>query len=174
VIALFHRRRRALIGGVICAVVVVATDMLFWSPASSRPRKADAVVVFGGAGAREAEGERLVREGIAPILAESVNTTYDPCYGQQARLPVICFRPQPLTTQGEARWLAATARARGWHHVVVVVSVPQATRARLRIRRCYSGGLQIVTVHLSVASMVANAVYEWGAMFKALTLQRGC
>jgi uncharacterized SAM-binding protein YcdF (DUF218 family) len=172
--ALSHRRRRSLIGAAICAVVVVATGILFWSPASSRPRKADAVVVFGGAGARDEEGERLVREGIAPILAESVNTTYDPCYRQQARFPVICFRPQPLTTQGEARWLAATARTRGWHRVVVVVSVPQATRARLRIRRCYSGELQIVTVHLSVASMLANAVYEWGATSKALTLQRGC
>jgi len=155
-------------------VVALTASLLVWPTTVARPGRADAVVVFGGDGPRRAEGIRLVSAGVAPTLAISVGSRYDACYHLHERFDLLCFEPTPLSTQGEARWLGAEARARGWRHVVVVVSVPQVTRARLRVERCYRGGLQVVAVHLGVASTIINVVYEWGALIKALTLQRSC
>jgi len=161
--------------GLICASLFAgATGVLFIWPSTDRPGRADAVVVLGGDGSRLVEGQALVREGVAPVLAVSVGSPDDSCYRDLEPFAVVCFRPRPFTTQGEARWLAATARSRGWHDVVVVVSSPQATRARLRVRRCYSGGLQVVAVDLSVARRLTDAAYEWGALLKALVIQRSC
>ena len=147
--------------------------MFVW-PASDRPGRADAIVVLGGDGPRDAMGDALVRQGVATTLAVSVGSPYDPCFHRRTAFTLICFLPTPRTTQGEARWIAATAKARGWHRVVVVVSAPQATRARLRIRRCYGGPLQVAVVHVGAGRTVRDVVYEWGALLKALVLQRGC
>jgi uncharacterized SAM-binding protein YcdF (DUF218 family) len=141
---------------------------------TDHPRSADAVVVFGGDGPRMAMGMTLVRKGVARVLAVSVGSPFDPCYRRHDPFTVICFRPEPFTTQGEARWLGTMARSEGWHDVVVVVSDSQATRARLRIRRCYGSGLQVVAVRFGVVETLTNSAYEWGALFKALALQRGC
>jgi len=171
-----HRRWR-LVASVVAGCLValaVATAVLFVWPSTDQPRPADAIVVLGGDGARLATGVALVREGIAPTLAVSVGSLYDPCFRQHEPFTLICFRAQPLTTQGEARWLAAAAKAMGWHNVLVVVSKPQATRARVRIRRCYRGNLQVVAVHVGVRRTLADAVYEWAALLKAETVQRGC
>jgi uncharacterized SAM-binding protein YcdF (DUF218 family) len=172
-----RRRRWRVVAGAIAALLVafiVTTAALFVRPSTDRPRAADAVVVLGGDGSRLAEGEALVREGVTRTLAVSVGSAYDPCFHRHEPFTLICFQAHPLTTQGEARWLGSAARADGWHHVVVVVSAAQATRARIRIRRCYSSGLQVVAVRLGVARTIRDAVYEWGALLKALTLQRGC
>jgi uncharacterized SAM-binding protein YcdF (DUF218 family) len=163
------------VAGLACLVLLgVTTALLFVWPATDHPVPADAVVVLGGDGRRQAMGERLVRSGVAPVLAISIGSPYDPCYRRHEPFQVICFIPSPRTTQGESRWLSDTARAKGWRNVVVVASYPQATRARLRIRRCYHLGLEVVAVHVGLRRTVADSVYEWGAMLKALTLQRSC
>ena len=171
------RGRRLLVGGAaaLCAIAVVAaSSVLFVWPATDRPAAADAVIVLGGDGHRDATGERLVREGVAPTLAVSVGSPDDPCYRRRVLFTLICFRPSPFTTQGEARWIAQNAKAKGWRSIVVVVSDPQATRARVRIRRCYGGPLQVVGVRLSVTRTIRDVFYEWGALLKAMTLQRTC
>ncbi len=170
-----HRLRVvvAVIG--ICLIgLIAATAALFIWPSADHPRHADAVVVLGGDGPRLARGDALVRAGTAPTLAVSVASPYDACYYRHDAYTVLCFRAHPLTTQGEARWIAATARARGWRDVIVVVSQPQLVRARMRIRRCYHGGLQMVAVHVGTARAATDSVYEWGALLKALVLQRSC
>ena len=57
--------------------------------------------------------------------------------------------------------------------MIVVTSTAQATRARLRIDRCFQGDLDVVTVQPDFA-LVRDVVYEWGATLKALVLQRSC
>lgn len=172
-----RRRRRQLVAGAIAVVLAgfaAATALLFVWPANDSPASADAVVVLGGDGARRAYGEALVRDGVANTLAVSVGSPYDPCYRERRPYHVICFRAQPETTQGEARWIGAMAKSAAWHRVVVVVSTPQATRARVRIRRCYGWGLEVTAVHVSAGRVLRDTVYEWGALLKAVTLQRGC
>ena len=88
---------------------------------------------------------------------------------------VTCFSPSPSTTQGEARFIRQMARLRHWNSVIVVSGRPQATRARLRIERCFAGTLEIVGVDPpSVEQWVYEIAYEWAATTKALTIQRGC
>jgi hypothetical protein len=57
----------------------------------------------------------------------------------------------------------------------VVVPTTQASRARLRIGRCYSG--QVLEVAFSpqgIGEWLMQFAYEWGAMFKAVVLQPSC
>jgi hypothetical protein len=57
----------------------------------------------------------------------------------------------------------------------VVPSIPQTTRARIRFDRCYRGTLLFDPASPGgVGEWIRNVVYEWGALAKALTLQRGC
>ena len=85
-----------------------------------------------------------------------------------------CFRPDPLSTMGEARYAAEQAREHGWHSLIVVASLAQATRARLRMKRCFSGSVQVVVAPLPAATMAYDVLYEWGATAKALIWQRSC
>ena len=88
---------------------------------------------------------------------------------------VICFIPNPETTQGEARAVTGLANTHNWHRIIVVSGTPQTTRARLRFARCYHGTLLFDPVSPGgISSWVHNDIYEWGALAKALTIQRGC
>jgi len=57
----------------------------------------------------------------------------------------------------------------------VVSGTAQTLRARLRFDRCYSGtALFDLAGSDTVAGWVHDGAYEWGALAKALTVQRGC
>ena len=158
-------------------VALIAFNAVFvWFPRTDRPVKADVVVVLGGAdaGLRIDEGEQLVRQGYAPAVFTDVGTDAGV---YNCRLPVMgsCFHPTPFTTQGEARAVEAMAKAKGWKNVLLVISDDQATRARIRFRRCYQGGLTIVTVSTGgLQAHIYHTLYEDAALVKAETLQRGC
>lgn len=136
---------------------------------------ADAVVVFNGPDPRLRVAVRLARERAAPIIFLSVSSVRWDCPPWRAPgVRLVCFTPVPATTQGEARFAAAQARANGWRRVIVVSSVPQDTRARLRLRRCFSGSVEVVTARPSLSEWPGQVLYEWGALLKALFLQRIC
>jgi hypothetical protein len=62
-----------------------------------------------------------------------------------------------------------------WRRIIVVMPTTQATRARLRIGRCYSG--QVLEVGAQPAGFwawVRGIAYEWPALAKALVLQPSC
>jgi hypothetical protein len=62
-----------------------------------------------------------------------------------------------------------------WHQIIVVSGTPQTTRARIRFDRCYHGTLLFDPADpAGVASWIHNVVYEWAALIKAETIQRGC
>jgi hypothetical protein len=154
-------------------VLAAVTTALFAWPATDDPMRSDAIVVLRGEGGRMQEALALARAGFAPRLVVSVPNPAD-CPIGPTGVAIECFRPAPYTTQGEARWLAQTARRRGWRRTLVVVSNTQATRARIRIRRCYHGGLTVVAVRVGRHRVVDATLYEWGALLKALVLQRSC
>jgi hypothetical protein len=178
-----RRRRRALFF-VAVALLAIATFCamtlrLFVFPDLNAPAQSDAIVVLGGnedAQAR-AEGVRLAQEGFAPTLAFSVPPSTRCPYRLRAvpNVHVLCFVAEPRTTQGEARSIARFASDLHWSRAIVVMPVPQATRARLRIGRCFAG--QILEVGISPAGpwgWVKDIAYEWGATIKALVLQTSC
>ncbi len=178
------RGKRFRIVAVVLAILVVAfvilTVVLFVKPDLNPPERADAVVVLGGVNIRAPhEGVRLVQEGYAPTVAFSLAPGF-PCVGPEVKevdpaANVICFAAEPQTTQGEARSIQRLASVHHWRRVIVVMPIPQASRARLRIGRCFSG--QVLEVGVEPQGFwdwMRQIVYEWGAMGKALVLQPTC
>ena len=182
----FLRSRRIRIIAAIAAALIVLfcvmTAVLFVYPDLNAPERSDAIVVLGGHGVPAFDkGEELAKEGYAPDLVLSLQT-WMKCQAYKSylaarmpRLRVMCFFPEPQTTQGEARSIARLARQLDWRRIIVVVPTTQATRARLRIGRCYPG--QVVEVGFSpegIGEWLYQFAYEWGALFKALVLQPSC
>jgi uncharacterized SAM-binding protein YcdF (DUF218 family) len=177
---------RARILAAVLLVLVVAfcvmTAVLFVTPDLNAPKRSDAIIVLGGHGAPAFEkGVALARQGYAPQLVLSLQN-WQSCAPYQAylathlrRVQVRCFKSDPQTTQGEARAIEAFAKRLHWTRIIVVVPTPQASRARLRIGRCYSGQvLEVAFPPQGIGQWLMEIAYEWGAMVKALVVQPGC
>ena len=173
--------RSRLVAAVALVVVLAAVALtlrLFVYPDLNAPERSDAIVVLGGNGDGPVHaGVALAQEHEAPTIAFSLLPSRF-CKPSVLRLSserIVCFRPNPLTTQGEARFIAHQAALHHWHQVIVVMPTTQATRARLRIGRCYPG--QVLEVGVSPPGFwawVRGIAYEWPALLKALVLQPTC
>jgi uncharacterized SAM-binding protein YcdF (DUF218 family) len=178
-------RRRLLVALVVLVAAALAglTYPMFVFPATDAPGRADAVVVFaGGDGERQAEGVRLVGQGVAPVLVISDGGEPDGprarlCRERPAGLRLVCFTPDPATTRGEARRFAELAGRHGWRSLVLVTSNYHVLRASLLLERCYGGPVRRVGTALrndhswETGRQLAG---EWLAVGAALTLQRSC
>jgi uncharacterized SAM-binding protein YcdF (DUF218 family) len=171
-------RRNTLIAiGVLTTLFLVLTATLFVWPSTNAPRRSDAIVVLGGSGTRIQKGLALARAGYAPYLVVSVDdrAEHSHCPTPPPKVSIICFIPDPLTTQGEARAVTKLALAHNWRQIIVVPGMPQTTRARIRFDRCYHGTLLFDPASPGgVGAWIHSVLYEWRALAKALTLQRGC
>ncbi|WP_072803636.1 YdcF family protein [Rhodococcoides yunnanense] len=114
---------------------------------------ADAIIVLGGEhDGREAYGISLAEQGVADTVVLS-----DP-YGKSDRVmkkycgadtdtySVLCVRPEPSTTRGEAIFTEELAREHGWKHVVVVSWRYHLPRARYIFGQCFDGDVSMVAV----------------------------
>jgi uncharacterized SAM-binding protein YcdF (DUF218 family) len=158
-------------------VFVTLTARLFVWPPTNAPSRTDAIVVLGSDTVNEMrrveEGDKLLTAGDAPVL--SISDAGRPCPVNLTDARVTCFSPRPDTTQGEARMIGRMARRNHWRSIIVVSGRPQATRARLRVERCFAGRIEVVGVDpVSIEQWVYQVSYEWAATIKALTIQRGC
>jgi uncharacterized SAM-binding protein YcdF (DUF218 family) len=169
-------RRLAAAGLILVVILAVATGRLFIWPAQGAPSHVDAIVVLGGPGDRLGKGLELAARDRAPVLAISEGLEVPPslCRPRSQAPRVICFQPDPLTTQGEAQAAARLARQYGWRSIVLVTTPDQDTRARIRFERCFSGGLYVETTPLPASQWIYQLAYQWAATAKALVLQRSC
>jgi uncharacterized SAM-binding protein YcdF (DUF218 family) len=162
---------------VLLAALGAATAYLFvWVDSDRVPRDADAVVVLsGGREHRLAEGRRLVATGVAETLVISDGRA--PGWAEANALcgsDAVCFRPEPYSTQGEARWIAAEAERRGWDSVVVVTSTYHVRRARMIVERCYDGDLAVVGAEPPLENRVIGVAWEWPKTVYYLAVNRDC
>lgn len=158
-------------------VAIAVFEVRFYVvPTSDRRAPTDAVVVLGGGTFIErlrTAGELLAQYPGAVEVVSTPGTLRCPKPYPGAS-SIICFRPDPATTQGEARATAALAAQYGWKHITVVTTADQVWRARLRFSRCWSGDLSVVRAPTSIASRLFSVPYETAATIKAEVFQRSC
>jgi len=173
------RRRVRLAAAFLVAAWLTASALLFVWPRQDRPKRADAVIVLSGSHSRLDTGLRLMRHGVAPTLVISDGMERGwvranrLCEGR-ARLRVICFRPSPYSTRGEARAVARMAARRHWRTLVVVTSTFHVTRARMLFRRCTSARIEAVGSKPAVISYAENVPYETAKLLYQVTVSRSC
>jgi uncharacterized SAM-binding protein YcdF (DUF218 family) len=161
------------------ALIAVTARLLLW-PETDSPTRADAVVVLaGGQGERLTKALELMHADTAPALV--IANGDDPKWPGANRLcngtssfEVICFRPDPDNTRGEARALGSLAQSRAWQSLVVVTSTYHVTRARLLVTRCYAGTTSFVAAPPSAGAfrLFLNLTREWAGL--ARSLAHGC
>jgi uncharacterized SAM-binding protein YcdF (DUF218 family) len=182
----FRRLVLAALAAVICVGVAAVTVgfVLFNRPHADGLEKADAVIVLSGDGDdRVAYGLDLAREGYAPtVVLSSVYPSDQADEMQRAcsqRIPgvtVICFRPDPPTTRGEATFVADLSRKHQWSKLIVVSWNYHIVRARYIFSQCFDGRLIMRPVphdyEFGPIDWARVYAYQFGAMVKAVIL--GC
>jgi uncharacterized SAM-binding protein YcdF (DUF218 family) len=175
------RPRRRFIAAALAVVIVAfgaATARLFIFPARGMPAHVDAIIMLNGRGDRFGEALKLASQHRAPYLAISLGSSSivpdSDCAPSVPRVKLICFAPNPATTQGEAESVGRLAAKHHWRSIALVTITPQASRARLRFQRCFSGKVYVMTGPIHVYGWPYQIAYEWGATIKALTVQRSC
>ena len=127
--------------------LVVASVFLFILPDDEEVETADAIVVLAGSKFRLPVALDLLERGVATDLV--ISDGLDPRSPSTVRLCrerslVLCPKPDPYSTRGEARLVAGLARERGWDSIVVVSSRFHLFRSRILLERCYDGELAFV------------------------------
>lgn len=160
---------------VACYVVVVR-------PRVDAPQAADAIVVLGPpeANGRYERGLELLRDGYAHTLVLSGVNRYHhdmqaTCRNGVPGDTVLCFYPDPKTTQGEAEEIRTLAASLHWRSIIVVTSRYHLTRARMIVQRCFSGTVSMVDTGrpISLSKWGYEFLYQTGAFAKAL-VKRSC
>jgi uncharacterized SAM-binding protein YcdF (DUF218 family) len=172
-----RRWRRWLIPLTVLVVLALgATARLFVWPDQGMPSRVDALVSLDTPGGTLSSALRLAAQHRASYLVVSLGTPESGygCPRPVSGVRLICFNPDPGTTQGEAEFVGRLARKYRWRSVAIVTITPQTTRARLRMERCFSGPVYVVGTPIGLASWPYQVSYEWGALFKAVVLQRSC
>jgi uncharacterized SAM-binding protein YcdF (DUF218 family) len=138
------------------------------------PSAADAIVVLGPAtDDRIAEAVALARQGVSHVIVVSNEWTHRPavqlCSNPPAGWTLLCFIPSPDTTRGEAEYVRNLVSARGWSNLAVVTSRYHISRARLILKRCFTGRLQMVAAHESInpAQWLYQYFYQSGGYLRA-------
>jgi hypothetical protein len=160
------------------AALSAVTGRLFIWPARGMPAHVDAVVMLNGPGDRLDTALSLGWTHRASFLVISRGSQFyghgSVCAPRIPQVRVICFDPSPATTQGEAEFAGRMAARYHWRSIALVTSTPQDTPARLRMVRCFSGKVYVVTAPIHASAWPYQIAYEWGATLNALVLQRSC
>ena len=171
-------RRWRLVTVALVIVVGAATLRLFIWPDQGMPTRVSAIVMLNGSGDRLDTALDLAWQHRAPFVVISRGS---PGYGHGGdcapsipHVKVICFDPNPSTTKGEAEFAGRLARKYHWQSVALVTTTPQDSRARLRVERCFTGPVYVVTASLPLSAWPSEIAYEWAATVKAFIFQRSC
>lgn len=159
----------------VVALGAVSARLFIW-PAEGMPARVDAIVMLAGPGDRLPAAVRLARDRRAATLVVSQGWQGygGPCPSPVPGVRLVCFDPDPGNTRGEAQFAGRLAQRYHWRSLVLVTTREQDTRARIRMGRCFGGSVYVITAPLPLSSVPYQVAYEWGALVKALVLQREC
>jgi hypothetical protein len=170
------RRRASAVALVIVVAFAVLTARLLVWPAQGMPGRVSAIAMLAGPGNRLPMALQLARQHRAPVLVVSrgFEGYSGPCPRPSSGVQLICFDPDPGDTRGEIEVISRLAKRHHWSSVVLIATRPQDTRARMMMERCFSGPTYVVTAPLPVSTWPYQIAYGWGALLKALVVDRAC
>jgi len=163
---------------------LAAALYLFVWPQRDHPRRAAAIIVLAGDEEhRFPAALALARAGVAPVLviSDGVRSGWAPARDLCAHprghgFRVICFRPRPYSTRGEARGALTLAERYHWRSLLVVTSTYHVFRSRLLFKRCLDGHARVYATGTgnTLAWLPLNMLSETVKLGLALTTRRGC
>ena len=159
---------------IVIAVLAVAGYPVYVRPQVDPLRKADAILVVGGADPlpRYRYGFELAGQGWAPhlVVSDPDRQLTKACTAGHNGFTVECFVPDPRTTLGEARELRRLAAERHWRIVIVVAYPPHISRARYIMAKCFDGALIMAAAptRLSIPEWVWMYGYQSAGYLKSL------
>ncbi|WP_084079134.1 hypothetical protein [Demequina sp. NBRC 110057] len=171
--------------GVLVIAVAAAGWPLYVSPGSDQPAATDVAYVIGPpTDARMEMALAMLEEGHTSTLMVSLDpaaTEYSlaqaACAGGTpfSEYTVLCDRPEPFTTRGEAEWLASEVAEHDWTSAAVITFTPHLKRAELYVERCFGGDLAMIDSDepLTPWYWAYQYAYQTGAFVKA-GLALGC
>jgi len=152
-------------------VWAIAGIFLYVVPPADEPAHADVLFVLGPPDRRIGYAEELMRQGYAPTLAISSPVGKDGRYqaavcNAHRSYRIICFNPDPFTTQGEARALNDLSNHYGWKSANVLTAQFHMTRSRVLMDRCYRGDLHMIADRRSLPLIsFSNPTYSWSYQY---------
>lgn len=159
-------------------MLAVLSVPLFITYGDDPAASADAVIVLSGSKKRLPVALDLMSRGVARTLVVSygLEPRNEParrvCTTRQ-RFAVLCPKPAPFSTRGEARMIARLAAEHGWDSIAVVSSRFHLRRARLLIERCFHGRVAMVGAPVTVWRLPLNIAAEWVKLARAEVI-RSC
>jgi len=173
------RRRWLRIGG--CGFVIVVVAWLIAGffvivrPPTDQPSRVDAILVLGPpqVDGRITDALAMAAAGLADTVVISIPRSPGwelrrTCRRPGAGYTVICIRPEPSTTRGEAEELHRLTGSHHWTSVMVITSTYHVARARMLVKRCESARLLVVAAsgRPSIATFAYQYLYQTGAFVK--------
>jgi uncharacterized SAM-binding protein YcdF (DUF218 family) len=159
----------------------VAVWYLLLHPKADHPAKADVVMVLSGDSKHRLPAAlHLMSQHVAPTLiisdgANGVAEARQLCAsGGPPAWHVLCFRPNPYSTRGEAEEFGRLAAQHGWRSVAVVSSPTHLTRLRILFERCYHGKVYTVRSKQTRLSKIQSVFWETGKLIYENTIIRSC
>jgi uncharacterized SAM-binding protein YcdF (DUF218 family) len=181
------RRWLTAVEALVLVLVVVVVDVgisghiVFANSRVDQLQRVDAIIALGGEhDGREDYALDLARAGWAPaVVLSNPYDAGDPVMARVCRevpdIEVMCVRPDPLTTRGEAILMRRLADEHGWGTIMVVSWRYHLPRARLIFRQCFSaepGSAVMVAVprryRFSVLGWELVFAYQWAGLAKAV------
>jgi hypothetical protein len=183
---LLHRRSvRIGVSGVVTVLLawIIGGYFVFVRPKVDRPSRVDAILVLGppDSNGRIDTGLALAMQHFADTLVVSVEpdgkiSDHPVCLNHTPGITVICFQPSnPPTTRGEAREITRLAAQHGWTSILVVTSIYHVSRARMIVKRCFTGRVLMVAARgrPALSEWPYNYAYQTAGYLKAFA-QGGC
>ncbi|MHC8608794.1 YdcF family protein [Paenarthrobacter ureafaciens] len=151
--AALHRvLTRALVAAAAAFVLwLLLAIQFFANPPQASPHRTDAIVVLGGLSRERLPVAQDLQEALdIPVLVVSTtglsgNLEGDAlCREGQGEPGLLCFRPEPLNTRGEADAVGGLAAKYGWTSITVVTSDYHVMRAGTLMHQCVAADVQMV------------------------------
>jgi len=158
-------RRAAIVPVVLVVVASLAAARLFAWPERGMPPRVNAILMLNSVGDPARVALRLARQGRAGylVLSQGSVASHYACPAAGSAGEAHLLPPLAGHHQGEVEFAARLAARHHWHSVAVVAITPQASRARLRLERCFAGHVYVVTASIPLSAWPYQIAYESGA-----------